>query len=125
MIKGIGIDLIETERVAAKIRSGNGFRELIFSKNEILCCEKKADKYEHYAVRFAAKEAFLKALGTGWETGTAFNEIEIINNENGKPDIILLGKTADSVAEMKIGKIFVSLSHLKTMVSAFVIIENP
>lgn len=85
---------------------------------------KKTDKYEHYATRFTAKKVFLKALGTGWETGTAFNE-KITNDKNRKPDIILLGKTTDSVAEMKIGRIFVSLSYLKTLASAFVIIENP
>lgn len=124
MITGIGIDLIEIERVAAKISKKNGFRELVFSKKEIAYCEKKTNKYEHYASRFAVKEAFLKAIGTGWHNGTNFNEIEINNNEDGKPEIFFLGKTATSIAEMKLGKIFISLTHLKTMASAVVIIEN-
>ncbi len=124
MIKGIGIDLIEVERVAGKINRKKGFRELVFSKKEIAYCEKKTNKFEHYAARFAAKEAFFKALGTGWKKGTAFNEIEIINNKKGKPGIYFLGKTAASIAKMEPGKIFVSLSHLKTMASAIVIIEN-
>jgi len=66
MIKGIGIDMIEPERVATRIKKKKGFRELVFSKNEIAYCEKKTNKFEHYAARFAAKEAFFKAIGTGW-----------------------------------------------------------
>jgi holo-[acyl-carrier protein] synthase len=124
MITGLGIDLIEVERVAVKISKETGFRELVFSKKEIDYCEKKTNKFEHYAARFAAKEAFFKAIGTGWGKGTAFNEIEITNNKDGKPEISFLGKTAASIAEMKLGKMSVSLSHLKTMASAVVIIES-
>lgn len=124
MIYGIGIDLIETERVAEKMGKKAGFRELVFSKDEIEYCEMRVNKYEHYAARFAAKEAFFKAIGTGWKDGTAFNEVEITNDENGKPSISFLGKTATTIAAMKLGKISVSLSHLKTVASAVVIIEN-
>ncbi len=124
MILGIGTDMIEVERVAEKVGKNAGFRELVFSKKEIAYCEAKTNKYEHYAARFAAKEAFFKALGTGWKNGTAFNEIEITNNEIGKPAITFLGETAIAIAEMKLGKIFVSLSHLKTLASATVIIET-
>jgi holo-[acyl-carrier protein] synthase len=124
MFFGVGIDLIEVERVAEKISKKSGFKELVFSPAEINYCEAKTNKYEHYAARFAAKEAFFKAIGTGWINGTAFNEVEIINNETGKPEMSFLGKTAVSVAEMKLGKIAVSLSHVKSMASAVVIIEN-
>lgn len=124
MIYGIGIDNIEVERVAEKIGKESGFRELVFSKTEIDYCEAKANKFEHYAARFAAKEAFFKAIGTGWRNGTAFNEIEIINNAEGKPGISFLGNTGLSIVELKLGKISVSLSHLKSMASAIVIIEN-
>jgi holo-[acyl-carrier protein] synthase len=124
MIVGVGIDLIEVERVAEKIGKKSGFKELVFSKAEIDYCESKANKFEHYAARFAAKEAFFKALGTGWKNGTAFNEVEITNDEKGKPALSFLGTTAASITEMKLGNISVSLSHLKTMASAVVIIEN-
>jgi len=123
MITGLGIDLIEVERVAVKISKEAGFRELVFSTKEIAYCEKKTNKFEHYAARFAAKEAFFKAIGTGWRKDTAFNEIEITNNTDGKPEIFFLGKTAATIAEMTLGKIFVSLSHVKTMAIAMVIIE--
>ena len=124
MIAGLGTDMIEVERVAAKMMKGSGFKELAFSNNEIAYCEVKANKFEHYAARFAAKEAFFKALGSGWKNGTAFNEIEIIGDTEGKPEVYLLGKTAETVAAMKLGKISVSLSHLKSMASAVIIIES-
>ena len=124
MIAGIGNDIIEVERVASKISKEQGFRELVFTTNEINYCETKADKFQHYAARFAAKEAFLKALGTGWITGTAFNEIEITNDENGKPSINLLGNTAKLIEQQNGFKISVSLSHIKNVASAIVIIEN-
>ena len=124
MIKGIGIDMAEPGRIAASINKKKGFRELVFSKKEIAYCEKKTNKFEHYAARFAAKEAFFKAIGTGWSKGTAFNEIEIRNDKAGKPEIFFLGKTATTIAGMKPGKISVSLSHIKTMATAMVIIES-
>ncbi len=124
MIKGIGIDIAEPGRVAASINKKIGFRELVFSKKEIAYCEKKTNKFEHYAARFAAKEAFFKAMGTGWGKGTAFHEIEIRNDKAGKPELFFLGRTAATIAEMKPGKISVSLSHIKTMATAIVIIES-
>ena len=123
MIFGIGTDLIEVERVASRMEKV-GFKELVFSPDEIIYCEARAKKYEHYAARFAAKEAFFKAIGTGWRNGTAFNEVEIYNDGEGKPELRFLGNTAKTIAEMKLGKVFVSLSHLKTMACAMVIIEN-
>ena len=124
MIFGIGTDLIEVERVAEKIGKNSGFRELVFSAAEIIYCEEKPNKFEHYAARFAAKEAFFKALGTGWKTGTAFNEVEIIHDPAGKPRFSFLGQTAVNIAAMSLGKVTVSLSHLKSIASAIVIIEN-
>ncbi|HTB99772.1 MAG TPA: holo-ACP synthase [Ferruginibacter sp.] len=124
MLIGLGIDMIEVERIATNIGKDAGFKELVFSKNEIEYCETKANKFEHYAARFAAKEAFFKAMGTGWMSGTAFNEIEIKNDENGKPELILLGETAVVVNQNGAIKISVSLSHLKTFASAVVIIEK-
>jgi holo-[acyl-carrier protein] synthase len=123
MIFGIGTDLIEVKRVAEKMEKKQGFKELVFSADEIIYCEARTFKYEHYAARFAAKEAFLKAIGTGWRNGTAFNEIEIYHDEEGKPEIRFYGLTAKTVANLNLGKIFVSLSHLKTMACAMVIIE--
>jgi len=124
MIAGLGIDIVEVERIAEKIEKDNGFRELVFSANEIAYCEGKTHKYEHYAARFAAKEAFFKALGTGWLNNTAFNEVEIINNEQGKPEMKLLGLTINTISALGNFNIMVSLSHIKMTATAIVIIEN-
>ncbi len=124
MIEGIGIDMIEVERIKHNIEKDAGFKEMIFSENEIIYCESKTNKFEHYAARFAAKEAFFKALGTGWSEGTYFKDVEIIHNENGKPGIKLSGETQTTLAALEIIKISVSLSHLKTLATAVVIIEK-
>ncbi len=124
MIAGLGIDMVEVERIEEKIRKDNGFRELVFSENEIAYCESRTNKFEHYAARFAAKEAFFKALGTGWLNGTAFNEVEIINDDMGKPEIVLLGETRSTISSMNFNNILVSLTHIKKMASAVVIIEK-
>ena len=124
MLAGLGTDLMEVERIAQKINKESGFREMVFSKTEIAYCESKTNKFEHYAARFAVKEAFFKALGTGWLEGTQFNEVEITNDESGKPALVLLGKTKKTLSAWGISKIFVSLSHLKAIASAVVIIEK-
>jgi holo-[acyl-carrier protein] synthase len=124
MIKGIGIDMIEVERIALKIAKEMGFREMVFSKNEIAYCEARPNKYQHYAARFAAKEAFFKAIGTGWRNGTAFHEVEIVHNDEGMPQLVLLGETANTLADITRENIRVSISHLASIASAVVIFEK-
>jgi holo-[acyl-carrier protein] synthase len=124
MTSGVGIDMIEVERIAKKINKESGFRELVFSNAEIAYCEAKKNKFEHYAARFAAKEAFFKALGTGWAENTAFNQVEIINNKEGKPEIALSGVTKETINKMGIKNVLVSLSHINAIASAVVIIEK-
>lgn len=124
MVAGVGIDIAEVERIEKGITKGNGFREYIFSQREIDYCESKTNKFEHYAARFAAKEAFFKALGTGWLNGTFFNEVEVINDASGKPELSFLNGTAQTIGLMNIINISVSLSHVKAMATAIVIIEK-
>ena len=124
MIFGTGTDIIEVERVANQISKSNGFREKIFTEREIGYCESKRYKAQHYAARFAAKEAFFKALGTGWRDGMTHIEIEILNNELGKPEIVLHGKTKKVFRRYSIKNIYVSLSHIKNFVNAIVILEK-
>jgi holo-[acyl-carrier protein] synthase len=124
MIAGLGIDMIEVERIASRIAKEQGFRELVFSAAEIAYCQSKAHPYEHYAARFAAKEAFFKALGTGWSAGTAFHEIEVLPDAQGKPEVHLLGQTALMLQNAGIGRILVSLTHLASLASAVVVIER-
>ena len=124
MIAGLGTDLVEVDRMQEVLKRQVEMSELIFSPREIAYCETQTNKFENYAARFAAKEAFFKSLGTGWLSGTAFNEVEIINNADGKPEIVLSGNTADVIVPMGFTNITVSLTHVKTMASATVIIEK-
>ncbi|MDQ3049391.1 MAG: holo-ACP synthase [Bacteroidota bacterium] len=124
MITGIGVDLIETARVAEKISKDSGFREYVFSENEISYCESKTNKTEHYAARFAAKEALLKALGTGFPGGLLLNEIDITSDDSGKPGFKFHGNSAVAIASFSIGSIHLTLSHLKDIACAMVVIEK-
>jgi holo-[acyl-carrier protein] synthase len=101
-----------------------GFREKIFTEGEIAYCEKMKNKYQNYAARFSAKEAFLKAIGTGWRFGIRFADIDVYHDEFGKPLIRLTGKAEELALRDGISKIHVSLSHLKEMATAVVILER-
>jgi holo-[acyl-carrier protein] synthase len=124
MIIGTGIDIIEVDRVAQRVGNDNGFRELVFSKDEISYCNSKAFPFQHYAARFAAKEAFLKAIGRGWDSGLSLHEIEIINQPGGKPILRLSGQTEKELAHLGIRFVHVSISHLKATATAIVILES-
>lgn len=124
MIIGVGIDLIEVARVREKVGKPL-FKERIYSEKEIAYCENfNQQKHEHYAGRFAAKEAFLKAIGEGWQGKFSFSEIEILNDEKGCPFINLLGAAEVVLKEKNINKMHLSISHLKEIASAVVIIES-
>ena len=124
MIVGIGIDMIEVDRVTEKINKDHGFREKIFSPNEISFCESKPHSGENFAARFAAKEAFLKATGQGLTLGYNLCDIEIASDENGKPSVVLKGTFEQKALECNWTKIHVSMSHLKKVACAVVIIEQ-
>jgi len=124
MIIGTGIDIIDVERIALRVGRDSGFRELVFSKEEMDYCDSKTTRFEHYAARFAAKEAFLKAIGRGWDSGLLLNEIEVLNQPNGKPEMRIKGQTEKTLAPLGIRYIHVSVSHLKTMATAIVILES-
>ena len=94
-IFGIGTDIVNIKRMEKSLRNkNNAFKNKIFSKNEIIYCDKKNNPYSFYAKRFAAKEALSKALGTGIRKGINFKDIEILNDNFGKPSIKLKGSTA-------------------------------
>jgi holo-[acyl-carrier protein] synthase len=124
MILGVGIDIIELDRVIEKIDKNNGFREKIFSEHEIAFCESKTNRKENYAARFAAKEAFLKATGFGLILGNQLSEIEVTNDENGKPVLKLNGEFKAKSLEHQWNKVHLSISHLQNIACAVVIIEQ-
>jgi len=124
MIVGVGIDIIEVDRVVEKIDKHNGFKETIFSSHEIAFCESKKNKDENYAARFAAKEAFLKATGLGLMLGHQLSDIEVVNDEVGKPSLRLKGDFKSKSLENNWNKIHLSMSHLQNIACAVVIIEQ-
>ncbi len=124
MIVGIGCDVIEVERIKAAIDRG-GFLERVYTETERKFCttEQGQPKYESYAARFAAKEALVKALGTGFRQGS-FQGITVLDNQLGKPEIVLSGVFAAVAKKLGVQHIFVTLSHVKTLALAQVILEK-
>ena len=123
MVLGTGIDIIEVARIQKVMERDIGFRDKIFTPGEIEYCETKKYKFENYAARFSAKESFLKAIGTGWRFGIRFADIEVYHDELGKPFIRVHGKAKQLITDLSVSKIHVSLSHLKEMATAIVILE--
>ena len=105
------------------VARGRPYLETIFTEKEMDYCETRARKSEHYAARYAAKEAILKALGTGWRDGLAFSDIEIINDELGKPQVFLHGEVKIFFDSHQIKQTAISLSHIEEIAFAFVILE--
>jgi len=124
VIYGIGTDILEVERMSTMIAKGGQYLETIFTKNERDYSGGKSRQAVHYAVRFAAKEAVLKALGTGWRDGLAFSDIEILNDELGKPQVFLHGKVRTLFEQLRIKQISISLSHTQKIALAVVILEK-
>lgn len=125
MIKGIGTDIIDIGRIKKIIEKNNSraFIEKVFTDNEISYCESKYHRAVHYAARFAAKEAFFKAMGTGYRGGMSWKDISVKNDELGKPEIELSGKTLDNFKKRKYKNIHISLSHTKEYAVSFVVVD--
>lgn len=125
-IFGIGTDIVNIKRMQKTLKINDNFKKKIFSKNEIIYCEKKKNPPSFYAKRFAAKEALSKALGTGIRKGINFKDIEIINNNYGKPTIKLKGSTANFLKKKIKNKkysIYLSLSDDIPWAQATVIVS--
>ena len=119
-----GTDIIEIDRIKKSLLEIEGFRDRVFTEQEINYCEnRKNAKYESYAARFAAKEAISKALGTGLSGGICLKQIEILNNGSGKPYAVFHGKAQEFYAEMKAKSMDVSISHCGTYAVAYAVIE--
>ncbi|MEN6623762.1 MAG: holo-ACP synthase [Smithella sp.] len=125
MICGIGIDLVENDRLnKIIIRWGLKFLHRVYSEGEIEYCEKHAQSSINYGARFAAKESFLKALGIGMGMGVKLNEIEVVHDEKGKPDLMLWGEAKKQIENKKIEKIHLSLTHTRNYSTAIVLLEK-
>lgn len=124
MIIATGIDLVEIARVQEALeRHGERFRDRVFTEAEIDYCERQALRFASYAARFAAKEAAMKALGTGWAGGVRWRDIEVIRDDAGAPAIQFSGRAFDIFTEIGARRVHLSISHTDQLAIAQVIIE--
>ncbi len=124
MIVGTGVDLAEVPRIRASIeRFGAKFTGRVFTPAEIAYVERKANRYERYAARFAAKEAGMKAIGTGWRHGVRWQDFEVANLPSGRPTLKLHGVAARFAERLGVRNISLSLTHTAELGMAHVILE--
>jgi len=125
VIVGIGIDIAEVDRIREAIeRHGRRFIERIYTPAEIAYVERKANRFERYAARFAAKEAGMKAIGTGWKRGVRWQDFEVTNLPSGRPTLQFHGEAAKIADRMGIRNIALSITHTAAQGMAIVIAES-
>jgi holo-[acyl-carrier protein] synthase len=125
MIVAIGIDVVEISRIEQVFaRRGDRFRKRVFTDAESSYCEGRASKFASYAARFAAKEATMKALGTGWGEAVGWKEIEVVSGSNGKPTLEIHGRALECMQGLGAMRAHVSLTHSGDLAIAEVILER-
>lgn len=125
MIYGTGIDIVEIARFEKFLKQGNdSLFQRIFTQNEIAYCSAKKLAAQHYALRFAAKESFLKALGTGLRDGLSWQDMEVVNDALGKPTLRLAGRAEEMFRDAGLSACFLSLSHDAGCAIAMVVLER-
>ena len=119
---GIGTDIIECLRIAQMIeRHGELFIGRVYTQQEIQYCQSRRQATQHFAGRWAAKEAVLKALGTGWRRGISWRDVEVRNERSGSPTIMLYGGAKDFIDQSVIAQVLVSISHCRSHATAYAI----
>jgi holo-[acyl-carrier protein] synthase len=127
-ILGTGLDMIEVERVERALtrpRTGERFRDRVYTEREVAYCESRGrPRYQSYAARFAAKEAVMKAMGTGWNRYVGWREIEVVRERGHAPTIVLSGKAAEYARRRRIAAFHLSITHTDASAVAHVIAEG-
>ncbi len=125
MIVGLGLDIAEVDRIRAAIeRRGQALVRRVFTPAEIAYCQRHRDPYERFAGRFAAKEAAMKALGTGWRRGVRWVDIEVVRQASGKPTLKLYGVAQKIAERLGVTNIVLTITHSGNMALAQVIFER-
>ncbi len=125
MIVGSGVDLCEVQRIKDAIeRHGVRFTQRVFTEREIAYADRKANRYERYAARFAAKEAAMKAIGTGWHGGVRWRDFEVVNLPSGRPTLQFHGKAAEYLEKLGATSTSLSITHTTVQAMAIVILEK-
>jgi holo-[acyl-carrier protein] synthase len=125
VIVGTGVDLCEVRRIRAAVeRFGQKFVGRVYTAREITYVERKANKFERYAARFAAKEAGMKAIGTGWRIGVTWHDFEVTNLGSGKPRLEFHGVAAKVAARLGVKTVTLSMTHTADLAMAMLILED-
>jgi holo-[acyl-carrier protein] synthase len=125
VILGTGVDLAEVDRIRHSIeRYGSRFVQRVYTPAEIAYVQRKANQFERFAARFAAKEAGMKAIGTGWRRGVRWQDFEVANLPSGKPTLRLHGVAAEVAAQLGVKRVSLSLTHTAQQGMAFVVLED-
>ena len=125
MIVGLGIDIAEVDRIESAIgRYGQRFLQRVFTAAEIDYCQSKGNRFERFAGRFAAKEAAMKAIGTGWRRGVSWRDFEVVREPSGRPILRFSGVAAGFAERLGVTRALVSITHTAAQAIAQVILEQ-
>lgn len=125
MIVGLGLDIAEIDRIEQVLtRRGDAVLHRLYTAREVAYCESHKNKFERYAARFAAKEAAMKALGTGWRRGVRWRDIEVVNASSGKPTLKLEGAARQIADQLRVKNISLTITHSGNLAVAQVIFED-
>ena len=125
MVLGIGVDIVEVARVQKALeKHGDRIENRVFTAEERSDCADRVDRALALAARFAAKEACLKALGTGWAGGLSFRQVEVWRDASGRPSLRLHGRAAETAAELGVTATYLSMSHQPSVAVAVVVLEG-
>lgn len=123
MVIGIGIDIVEVRRISRALQGGDKMANRVFTEDELEYCRARKNQFQHFAGRFAAKEAALKALGTGWQEGIRWKDVEVVPGELGKPRLNFYGRAKEFFEASGAREAHVTITHAKEYAVAAVVIE--
>lgn len=118
------MDIVEVRRIKQALQGGDAMAKRVFTENELQYCQERRNQYQHFAGRFAAKEAALKALGTGWQEGIRWKDVEVVPGELGKPILNFFGKAKELLDAMKATSSLVTITHAREYAVAAVVLES-
>jgi holo-[acyl-carrier protein] synthase len=124
VVIGLGIDIVEVGRISRALQGSDTLAKRVFTEKELEYCGKRKNQYQHYAGRFAAKEAALKALGTGWQEGIRWKDVEIVPDELGKPELNFYRRAKEVFEEAGAQHAVVTITHANEYAVAAVVIEG-
>ena len=124
MVVGIGVDIVEIKRIRRALSNGDSMIKRVFTPDEIQYCSRRKNQFQHFAGRFAAKEAALKALGTGWQQGIRWRDVEVLAGDLGKPLLKLYGKAKELFEESGAKTPMVTITHADEYAVAMVVLDS-